>query len=158
MSLARFLLLLINNNSAKCFRLSLSKTCVFFNGLFYNWRYTCRCPTLILSPSLSLSLSLCYLALLPSSFWYKRWFDLVLSYQLNKCICEMHCSHFKGNINTKLLPFWLSSTEGSSVSRDQPRLSFLTSFVPSFRNYQKKIKKLFHWVPFPFLAGMVLHN
>jgi hypothetical protein len=48
-SLARFLILLINNNPAKCCHLILSSTCVFSNGQFYDQCRICRCPILILS-------------------------------------------------------------------------------------------------------------
>jgi hypothetical protein len=56
-SLARFLILLINNNPAKCCHLIFIDTCLFSNGLFYDRRRLLPQPTLALSPSLSLSLS-----------------------------------------------------------------------------------------------------
>ncbi len=74
-------------------------TCLFSNSPFYNHPPS----TYTRSLSLTFSLSLLYPVLVPPvPFWIKTNWILCLDYQLNKRFSIAHCSHFKGNINTKL--------------------------------------------------------
>ncbi len=77
-SLARFLILLINNICANVDHL-VYQTCAFFNGPFYNRCYIRHSPTLVLSPLLCLS------AILPSCplFCFNIKDDLILCVIIN---------------------------------------------------------------------------
>jgi hypothetical protein len=80
-------------------------TCVFSNGLFIT-DTTSVVPlcspshTLSRTLSLSLSLSLRFLALFP---FFPFWCKIPGNYQLNNRFWLNHCSHFKGNINMKIV-------------------------------------------------------
>ncbi len=102
MSLARFLILLINNNLAKCCHLILS-TYVYFLTICFTANAESSLNLHSLSLPHSLSLSLRYLVLAPPFlFWYKTDWILCFDDQLNKRFSTAHCSHFKSNISTKL--------------------------------------------------------
>ncbi len=104
-SLARFHILLIYINPAKCCHLILSNTCVFSKSQFYDWRrIRCR-PTLVLSPSLSLCLS----AILSTCPLFR--FDIKLIGLCAKIINWINAFRqnivliSKGNIKTKVVNY-----------------------------------------------------